>query len=274
MVTPTPTSPLHSLPAIPTLPPIQMPDDDDYISIRSNRSLLPIDPASSTASSPISTSPAPLPCHPPQQSIRKSVSVDSFITFERDNSATPAGSRPRPIAHTTVDSSDPRKILHARRHDAETAPLYVRTRGMSMTTWSDGHNSAVEQNFDSDSWQPLKKVSEKTRRGSLKGKEQARQPSRRPGDLKLPARNQFPPVTTRNLPDQLPQFILRDDMRRLHSTTSLQSFPRHSPLADAISGRVRSGSLGLQVNSTGRGFLADTGQPMVRCQPISITKQN
>ncbi|KAF8560386.1 ras GEF [Imleria badia] len=130
-----------------------------------------------------------------------------------------------------------------------------------MSARGDGHDSPVEQNFESDSWQPLKKVGDKSRRGSVKGKEHARQ-SRRPGDLKLPARNQLPAVPVNNIPSQHPQPVLRDDTRRLHSTTSLQSFPMHSSLTDVISGRVRSGSLGLQANSGGRGLLADTAQPM------------
>lgn len=274
----------HSLPAIPTLPPIQMPDksDHDFVDSRpSSPSVTPHDATSSTVSSPIdATHPTPPSIlHHPQQNLRKSVSVDSFIGYEREHSSTPSSSRPpRAIAHTTSDSSGTRRtelsVDSARRHGSEVAPLYVRTRGISMSTRSDGHDSAVEQNIESESWQPLKKASDKSRRGSVKGKEQARQ-SRRPGDLKLPARNQLPPIPANNLPNQLAQPISRDDPRRLHSTTSLQSFPRHSSLTDVISGRVRSGSLGLQANPGSRGFLADTVQPMVRSRlNLWTTKHN
>lgn len=269
----------HSLPAIPTLPPIQMPDNCDHDSVDSS-SVTPHD-ATSTLSSPIAIT-CPMPPsihHHPQQNLRKSVSVDSFIGYERENSSTSSSSRPpRASTHTPSDSSGARRtelsVDSARRHDLETAPLYVRTRGVSMSTRSDGHDSAVEQNFESESWQPLKKVGDKSRRGSVKGKEQARQ-SRRPGDLKLPARNQMPAVPMNNIPNQPSQPILRDDPRRLHSTTSLQSFPKHSSLTDVISGRVRSGSLGLQANPGSRSFLADTVQPMVRSQLNRwITEQN
>ena len=260
---PTSSTP-HSLPAIPTLPPITMHDESDHDSVYSHHSSLSVIPSTSL------TPPAPPTLasahHSQQQNLRKSVSADSFVIYERENSSTSSSSRP-PRA-TPPGSSGTRRtelsVDSARRHDAETVPLYVRTRGISVGARSDGHHSAVEQTFDSESWQPLKKVGDKSRRGSVKGKEQARQ-SRRPGDLKLPARNQVPAVPLNNM-NQLPQFALCDDIRRLHSTTSLQSFPRHSSLTDVISGRVRSGSLGLQANSGGRSLLADTIQPMVRNQ--------
>jgi len=266
MSTPNASSMPLSLPAIPTLPPIQMHDDGDHDSVHSSFSITPHD-STSLADSP-SITPILAPS-PPQQNLRKSVSADSFVSYERDNLPSSSSSRPRATTHTPAGSSGARRtelsVDSARRHDAETAPLYLRTRGVSMSAKSDGHNSAVEQTFESESWQPLKKVGDKSRRGSVKGKEQARHP-RRPGDLKLPSRNQLPAVPANNMPYQLPQPVLRDDTRRLHSTTSLQSFPRHSSLTDVISGRVRSGSLGLQANSGGRGLLADTVQSMVRSQ--------
>lgn len=272
----------HSLPAIPSLPPIQMPDKSDHDSYHSSSSVTPHDVTSPILSSPIAaTRPPPLPSthHHPQQNLRKSVSVDSFIGYERENTSTSSSSRPpRAVTHTPSDSSGARRtelsVDSTRRHVPETVPLYVRTRGISMSTKSDGQDSAVEQNLESDSWQPLKKVGDKSRKGSVKGKEQARQ-SRRPGDLKLPARNQSPAVPVNNMPAQIPQPTLRDDPRRLHSTTSLQSFPRHSSLTDVISGRVRSGSLGLQANPGNKSLLADAAQPMVSSQLnrwITMTK--
>ncbi|KAI6047627.1 ras guanine nucleotide exchange factor domain-containing protein, partial [Pisolithus marmoratus] len=109
-------------------------------------------------------------------------------------------------------------------------------------------------------WPPLKRSIDKGRRSSVKGSEQAR-PSRRPGDLKLPSRNQQPP-----LPFTFVQTLPHDDNRRLHATTSLQSFPKHSSITEVMSCRVRSGSLGLQgsiENSGNRSLLIDTTQPAV-----------
>ncbi|KAG9314388.1 ras guanine nucleotide exchange factor domain-containing protein [Chiua virens] len=282
MSTPPSTSPTpHSLPAIPTLSPIQMPAQTDYSGEHSYRSPSPVtvyDASSSTPSSPIAARPAPLALsstpHPPQSNLRKSLSVDSFIGYERDTSSTSSGSRPpRAIALASADSSGTRRtelsVDSARRHVADTAPLYIRTRGISMGSRNDNHNSAVEQNFEPEPWQPSKKVGDKSRRGSVKGKDPVR-PSRRPGDLKLPARNQLPVVPVNIIASQLPQPIPRDDARRLHSTTSLQSFPRHSSVTDVISGRVRSGSLGLQANSLGRGSLPDTIPLMSFPKEISI----
>ncbi|KAF8445971.1 ras guanine nucleotide exchange factor domain-containing protein [Boletus edulis BED1] len=278
MPTPTANSTPHSLPAIPTLPPIKMNDESDRDSFHSHHSSLSATPLDGTF--PIATRPAPLALpssthHPPQQNLRKSVSVDSFISYERENSSTSSTSRPPRATHAPTGSSGIRRtdlsVDSARRYDAESLPLHVRTRGMSMSARNDGHDSAVEQNFESESWQPLRKVGDKSRWSSVKCKEQARQ-SRRPGDLKLPARNQSPavPVNNNNIPNQYPQPVLRDDTRRLHSTTSLQSFSRHSSLTDVISGRVRSGSLGLQVNSGGRSSLTDMVQPMSFPKEISI----
>jgi hypothetical protein len=250
-----------------------MHDETDHDSVHSHYSSLSVTPHDSTSLAPPAPPTLASSHHPPQQNLRKSVSADSFVIYERENPSTSSSSRPRATTHTSAGSSGTRRtelsVDSARRHDVETVPLYVRTRGISMSARSDGRNSAVEQTFESESWQPLKKVGDKSRRGSVKGKEQARQ-SRRPGDLKLPARNQLPTVPANNIPNQLPQPALCDDIRRLHSTTSLQSFPRHSSLTDVISGRVRSGSLGLQANSGGRSLLADTVQPMSFPKEISI----
>ncbi|KAG6381200.1 hypothetical protein JVT61DRAFT_5603 [Boletus reticuloceps] len=272
MPTPTANSTPHSLPAIPTLPPIKMNDESDRDSFHSHHSSLSATPLDGTF--PIATRPAPLALpssthHPPQQNLRKSVSVDSFIIYERENSSTSSTSRPPRATHAPTGSSGTRRtdlsVDSARRYDAESLPLYVRTRGMSMSARNDGHDSAVEQNFESESWQPLKKVGDKSRWSSVKCKEQARQ-SRRPGDLKLPARNQSPAVPVNNIPNQHPQPLPRDDTRRLHSTTSLQSFSRNSSLTDVISGRVRSGSL----QAGGRSLLTDMVQPMSFPKEISI----
>ncbi|KIJ68428.1 hypothetical protein HYDPIDRAFT_24708 [Hydnomerulius pinastri MD-312] len=296
-----PANSSHSLPAIPTLPPIQMPGENDEPSAsfqsypheptgfqRSSSSFAPQDSTSSTASSPIVTRNSPFATDnsgfssfsstdcPPQQSLRKSISVDSFVGYERENLPSSSGPRPaRGNTHSGVDSSRPRRmdlsVDSRRRRGPETVPPYARSRGASVSTMSDGHDSALEQGFDSESWQPSKRPGDKNRRGSVKGKEQART-SRRPGDLKLPSRNLPPAVPVNNLPNQFVQPPLpRDDSRRLHSTTSLQSFPRHSNITDVISGRVRSGSLGPQANvGSSRNLLVDTVQSMSFPKEISL----
>ncbi|KAF9241363.1 ras guanine nucleotide exchange factor domain-containing protein [Melanogaster broomeanus] len=283
----------HSLPAIPTLPPIQMPgDNDESSSLLSHNSISSQqpsssftlhDPTSSTATSLIANRGSPFATDnsalssssstdcPPQTSLRKSASVDSFVGYERENSTRATGPRPHRVnTHSVGDSARTRRpelsVDSRRRREPETVPPYARSRGASVSTMGDGHDSPVEQCFESESWQPLRRPTDKSWRSSVKGKEQAR-PSRRPGDLKLPSRNFPPAVTVYNVSNQFAQPPLsRDDSRRLHSTTSLQSFPRHSSLTDVISGRVRSGSLGLQAHSV----TGDTFQSMTYPKEISI----
>ncbi|KIJ21729.1 hypothetical protein PAXINDRAFT_165135 [Paxillus involutus ATCC 200175] len=289
-----PASSSHSLPAIPTLPPIRMPGENDESpftllshshnstgSQQSSSSFTPHDPTSSATSSPIVTRSFPFATdnsstsssdHPPHQNLRKSISVDSFVVYEQEISSRELGPRPvRGNTHSAGDSSRSRRPeLDSRRREPETIPPYARSRGASVSTMSDGHDSPAEQGFESESWQPSKRSGDKSRRGSVKGKEQAR-PSRRPGDLKLPSRNLLPAVLVNNPSIQFTQPPLPgDDNRRLHSTTSLQSFPRHSSLTDVISGRVRSGSLGLQAYSGTRTLLVNTIQSMSFPKEISI----
>lgn len=277
----------HSLPNIPTLPPIQIPcDGDDQIETPLHESPDPYLPpvtltapqsTSSVASSPVVMRNSPLSTSSSlvdhlQQNLRKSVSVDSLLAYPPENSPRPSllGST-RSNLPGVIDSARNRRtelpVDSRRRHEPETVPPYARNRGHSVSTMNDSRDSTIEQDFEGDSWQPLKRSLDRIRRTSIKGNEQARLP-RRPGDLKLPSRNQpLPPPVPPPLPvntfARLVQPVLHDDSRRLHSTTSLQSFPRHSSIADVMAGRVRSGSgsLGLQVgtgNFSNQGLHIDT----------------
>ena len=271
-----PTSSSHSLPAIPTLPPIYIPGHDDDLNASSSPRLPPVtfspqEPTSLTTSSPILTRKPSFTIRSssagsPLQHLRRSASVDSLpIRQPGDSSRSSSPTGARSTISTNTDSSHTRwpelSVGSRRRREPETIPPYARSRGHSVSTMSDGHDSAFEQDFESDSWRPLKRPVDKPRRTSVKGSEQAR-PSRRPGDLKLPSRNQPPPALFNQFAHPLP----RDDTRRLHSTTSLQSFPKHSSLTDVMSGRVRSGSLGLQADPSSlgsRSLLIDVVQPKV-----------
>ncbi|KAI6031828.1 ras guanine nucleotide exchange factor domain-containing protein [Pisolithus microcarpus] len=252
----------HSLPAIPTLPPIQMPrpqDDSDYVTS------IPQHSTPATPSSPVLTQNQPHAGGPSttdsdqQQIHRKSASADSLRVHQRKDSVPPS---PRGAASATLPTAD---LSTTRR--TETVPPYARSRGHSVSTTSDGNDSGIDQGLEPDSWPPLKRSLDKGRRSSVKGGEQAR-PSRRPGDLKLPSRNQQPP-----LPFTFVQTLPRDDNRRLHSTTSLQSFPKHSSITEVMSGRVRSGSLGLQgsaENSGSRPLHIDTTQPALHSREFLL----
>lgn len=272
----------HSLPAIPTLPPIQMPrpQDDSDTALHDSPHIVTSTPQRSTPttpSSPVLTQSQPCASGPStadavqQQIHRKSASTDSLRVQQPKDSMPPsprgARSATFPAAdlsrtHRTEVSVDPR-----RRREPETVPPYARSRGHSVSTASDGNDSAIDQGLEPDSWPPLKRSIDKGRRSSVKGGEQAR-PSRRPGDLKLPSRNQQPP-----LPFTFVQTLPRDDSRRLHSTTSLQSFPKHSSITEVMSGRVRSGSLGLQGGTENSGYRPlhiDTTQPALHSREFLL----
>jgi len=263
-----PTNSSHSLPAIPTLPPIYIPDHEDNLNEFSSPRLPPVtlSPQGPTSSTTSSFTRCSSSTGPPLQYLRRSASVDSLpICQPGASSRSPSPTGARSTISTNTDSSHARRpelsVGSRRRREPETIPPYARSRGHSVSTMSDGHDSAFEPDFESDSWRPLKRPVDKPRRSSVKGSEQAH-PSRRPGDLKLPSRNQPPPALFNQFAHPLP----RDDTRRLHSTTSLQSFPKHSSLTDVMSGRVRSGSLGLQADPSSlasRSLLIDAVQPKV-----------
>ncbi|KAL4069609.1 hypothetical protein V8B97DRAFT_599701 [Scleroderma yunnanense] len=279
-----PTSSSHSLPAIPTLPPIQIPGHDDDLMDEPSSPRLPSatfspqDSTSSSTSSPALTrNPSFIPhsssVDQPLQHHRKSASVDSLPIYQPGESSRATSlTGVRSNISATTDSPRTRRtelsVDSRRRREPETIPPYARSRGHSVSSMSDSHDSTFEQVFESDLWRPSKRPIDRPRRGSVKGSEQARA-SRRPGDLKLPPRNQLPPVPFTQFAHPLP----RDDNRRLHSTVSLQSFPKHPSLTDVMSGRVRSGSLGLQADTTSlrsRSLFIDTVQSTPYPREFSI----
>ncbi|EIW86690.1 ras GEF [Coniophora puteana RWD-64-598 SS2] len=91
-------------------------------------------------------------------------------------------------------------------------------------------------------WQPSTRYGEAGRRTSLRQGEQPR--THRPGELRLPAND-----THNSLSNSAPSVSRpRAEPPRLHSASSLQSFPQRTSTL-AAQGRVRSGSLGLQSQS-------------------------
>lgn len=254
-------------------------DDSDMVLHDSPRIVtsIPQHSTPATPSSPVLTQNQPHAGGPSttdsdqQQIHRKSASADSLRVHQRKDSVPPS---PRGAASATLPTADLSTTRRTevsvdprRRREPETVPPYARSRGHSVSTTSDGNDSGIDQGLEPDSWPPLKRSLDKGRRSSVKGGEQAR-PSRRPGDLKLPSRNQQPP-----LPFTFVQTLPRDDNRRLHSTTSLQSFPKHSSITEVMSGRVRSGSLGLQgsaENSGSRPLHIDTTQPALHSREFLL----
>ncbi|KAH7930993.1 ras GEF [Leucogyrophana mollusca] len=272
------SNPAHSLPAIPSLPPIEMPPS----SPRPSSSSLARSPSLISCPTPASTDsarPQPVtdssrysasrPNSPPSRSLRKSISADSLVTYERDNTVKNTGPRQsRGNTYSTPESSRSTYgmdvSLNTRRYDQSPFRQPSRSRGISVSTMNDGRDPAVDRDLDSDPWQPLSRVSEGGRRGSVKGKEHARPP----GTLKLPPRGHPPTATTSSTTS--PAFP-REENRRLHSTTSMQSIPVANPhLTGIIAGRVRSGSLGLPSTRAGRSASIEPAPSVFAKTEISI----
>lgn len=193
---------------------------------------------------------------PSSQSLRKSVSVDSFVGYDRETSQRTSGSRAnRGTTHSTFEASRTHKqdgLLHT---EPTLSQPSIRSRGASVSTMSRSHVSGIEHEREAEIFQRRKRPSE-GRRGSVKGKDHLRT-APRPGDL--------------NLPPRMPIQVI-DDTRRLHSTTSLSSLSVCNPaLASLTSGRARSDSLGLPTTTaSGRNLSIDTLQPSFLSKEIAI----
>ncbi|KAG1825958.1 ras guanine nucleotide exchange factor domain-containing protein [Suillus subaureus] len=276
MTTPT-TNTSHCLPAIPSLPPIQMPGDTDkntYLDLGHD----PIAPVSASSTSPqasfSSTSstlvvprgtPFDTGCSgfsssistdPSSQSLRKSVSVDSFAGYDRETSQRTSSSRAdRGNTYSTFEVPRTHKQDGLLRSEPTLSQPSIRSRGASVSAVYQSRDSGIEHEREAELFQRLKRPSE-GRRGSVKGKDHLRT-APRPGDL--------------NLPPRMPVQVV-DDTRRLHSTTSLISLPVCNPaLANLTSGRARSDSLGLQTTTiSGRNLSIDTLQPSLLSKEIAI----
>jgi hypothetical protein len=269
-MTTTTTSAGHCLPAIPTLPPIQMPGDldknnyldpehDSIASPLSASSTVPQASFSSTSSSPVilrnpslaagvSGFSSPSSTDSAPQSLRKSISADSFVGYDRNTSLRVNGLRvDRGNTYSTAEVPRPRiqdSSMSPLRHEPIFSQPYMRSRGASVSTMSQSHDPSIEHRRESEPLQRLKRPSE-VRRGSVKGKDHVRT-GPRPGDLNLPPRT----------PAQA-----RDDTLRLHTTSSLGSLPR-----------ARSGSVGLQTTAvSGRRLLIDTLPSSVSACQIQLT---
>lgn len=167
----------------------------------------------------------------PPQSLRKSLSVDSFAQYAGDDCR--SGS-----SNPSVGSS--RNLVYGIPFDGQgesSIPAWSsRSRGQSLSSMQRDHEPTFPPDSYVDCYDPLSMSRrERFRRQSLKSPE-APTPSVRAGDLTLPAR-----ISTTNAPS------IREDgeLPLVSSTSSLQSFSRRgSPFVTHPAGRLRSGSLG------------------------------
>jgi hypothetical protein len=263
LVYPTMTLPSPGLPTISHLPPIEIPDppsaqsslerDPSSLLRRSSTSLASrnsfITALSSTSGQEIpaegpsrTSSPAQYPSLPPPQSLRKSISVDSFVRRDVPKS----GIRPK---RTNTDLATQMPVIQAAVPRNYEDRSLQRNRGVSFSTQGD-YDLSTGDDINLGLWLSSR------RRASWKGKD-PHYPN--PGDLKLPPRvptlssaSSISLSTTHSSP--------REECQHIHTTTSMQSIPSRiaNPVLANISGRARSGSLGVKIDSGGKPMLINT----------------
>lgn len=264
----------HSLPSISPLPPIEMPDpsyhpfsgdspqQDHPLFLR----LSSTSPASHSESFTTALSSTPAPAESPSrpsspvhhlslalpQTLRKSISVDSFVRRNMPK----IGTRPK---RTNTDLALQVPVFQpsgTRDYEHRALQQATRNRGVSFSTQGD-YEPSIGEDSDLEPWPSSR------RRASLKGKDQQHL-SIRPGELKLPPRmltlSSASSISSLSTAPSSP----REDYRRVHATTSMQSIPGRmtSPFLGSISGRARSGSLGVKVDSRGNSIFINTQIPV------------
>ncbi|KAF4605237.1 hypothetical protein EYR40_004020 [Pleurotus pulmonarius] len=248
----------------PPLPPlatssVQMPDERNAPST----TLLPSDshaasptspeePFSSALTSPTMAHQRPASPHDstsllPVQPLRKSLSVDSFVQYVRDEPSPVTGTRQnRGNTGSAVDP--PRHLIYGisdgLRRERERARS-ERSRGASVSTTGDDYGDPYVGDSDVERSDPFHRSTPSNRSTSHKAPDQPRAYVRA-GELPLPSRT--PTLSTASSASSMSatSSIVQEDSPRLRSTTSMQSMPRRTNvLTNAATGRVRSGSLGV-----------------------------
>jgi hypothetical protein len=170
----------------------------------------------------------------PPQSLRKSVSVDSFTPYNRDGSRTQLNSSPEP-SHSNVYSAVP---VAQRRSDAQVWPG---RHNESLNALRRDHESSSPPDSDIDRYDPISLPAiERFRHASLKSQDPSKPPLRA-GDLSLPSRTQSGSAVASSSGHGPRE---REHLPSLSSASLQASFRRGSAFAPPTVGRVRSGSLG------------------------------
>lgn len=172
------------------------------------------------------------------QSLRKSLSVDSFAQYNRDSYKN----------HSNESAEPNRNMMYGLTVNTQaqpTIPIFPpRSRGESLSFLQQDHEPPFPPDPDVDRYDLLSHTAlEHARRLSLKTQEPS-SASLRGGDLTLPARTPASPTTTPNHSE------LRE-LPTISSSTSLQSSSRKIHTAHPA-GRLRSGSLGYNFPSSSK----------------------
>lgn len=250
------------LPAIPSLPPIDLthstlsPETDSDFTHRPNIPFAHPIQTSRTPGTGDQLAPSSRQSVSPTSSLRKSFSVDSFVSarasppmsnsphYTRSSPSGPYQDDFRPISQFTpspyTPSPDHPHVSHRERDPRY--PLSGRSRGASVSTMAEDHESHPGASEDEDIIS-----SDRSRRISTKGKEKPR-PIISSGDLNLP-----PKLSSVASPAVAGDPSLRDNTPRV-STPSTASTPKWSAQfapSTSQAGRSRSGSVGM-AGSTSR----------------------
>lgn len=170
----------------------------------------------------------------PPQSLRKSVSVDSFTPYNRDGSQTQLNSSPEP-SHSNVNNTVP---VTQRRSDG--AQVWPGRHNESLNALRRDHESPSPPDCDIDRYDPISLPAiERFRHLSLKSQDPSKA-SIRPGDLSLPSRTHSSSAVASSSGHSP-----REREHLPMSSPPLQASSRRgSAFATPTVGRVRSGSLG------------------------------
>lgn len=224
---------------------------DSFSTALNSPSQIPVDfvepqPAATTAAT---ASLLPLP-----PSLRKSISVDSFVHYGRDHTAITT----RPNRGHTGSSLDPPKGFPfdvTKKLDRDRR-LLGRNRGASISTVGD------DPEFDIERSDAFNSPTDGFKRVPLKGQDKGKT-FVTGGDLPLPSRT--PTLSTTSSMSSImttsPSSSTQEGVPRMQSASSLQSMPRRGIPVASSAGRTRSGSLGVYTPSSNRRMVINTAMP-------------
>ncbi|KAF9044714.1 ras GEF [Hymenopellis radicata] len=197
---------------------------------------------------------------PPPSSLKKSISVDSFVQYGRDH--IPIATRPN-RGHTSSALEAPKGLLFDPTHkiDRERRITIGRSRGASVSSAGDDRAVSVVGESDVERSDILNTPIDAYNRISLKGQDKGKS-FVSGGELPLPSRT--PTLSTTSSMSSImtasTSSSTQEGVPRMQSASSLHSMARRSLPASSAAGRSRSGSLGMYPtsNSSSRRMMINT----------------
>ena len=246
----------HQLPNIPPLPPLDIRPEPTSNSISSNALQSPT-PSFATANASPSQLDSPTHLTPvlvsPPQSLRKSLSADSLVSYGLNRTSAPSA-QSRALGPNSVSTSS---------YDPSQRQWVGRRCGESAACERDGYQPSSLVDSDAERYEPSSPLLERYRRASLKGQGSQR-PVIRGGELPLPSRSQTPSHFLNRGVTAPSNSSPHENRPPLQSVTSLQSLRQAVDPPTLDSGRTRSGSLGVYSSSPASRMVINTHLGRVR----------